>query len=119
MASFQVQSVLKQLGQDIRTARKKRRLSVADFCERLGVTDKTLTKLERGDGGVRLETLAMALLALGEVHRLKEIIDPADDHTGLVLDAGRLPKRIVSRRSTTPAARGKSKDTIDDEGEAF
>ena len=38
---------------------------VADFCERIGVTDKTLAKLEKGAGGVRLETLAMALMVLG------------------------------------------------------
>ena len=46
-------------------------MSVADFCERLGVTDKTLAKLEMGDGGVRLETMAMALMVLGEIHRLR------------------------------------------------
>lgn len=118
MSSFQVQSVLKRLGQDIRTARKKRRLSVADFCERLGVTDKTLAKLERGDGGVRLETLANALLALGELSRLEELIDPAKDHTGLVLDAGRLPERIVSKRSTAFPS-GLAAGAIDDEGTAF
>ncbi|UIJ32959.1 helix-turn-helix domain-containing protein (plasmid) [Cereibacter azotoformans] len=119
MASFQVESALKQLGHDIRTARKKRRLSVADFCERVGVTDKTLAKLERGDGGVRIETLATALLALGELHRLKELINPADDHTGLVLDAGRLPQRIVSKRRTSRASGGTVSDPVDDEGSAF
>ena len=119
MASFQVESALKQLGHDIRTARKKRRLSVADFCERLGVTDKTLAKLERGDGGVRIETLAMALLALGELHRIKELIDPADDHTGLVLDAGRLPERIVSKRRPSRTSSGAVSDPVDDEGSAF
>lgn len=121
MASLQVQSALKQLGADIRTARKKRRLPVADFCARIGVTDKTLTKLERGEGGVRLETLAMALLALGELHRLAELLDPAKDETGLVLDSGRLPERIrVTRRKAGEASDvpGDPGD-IDDEGSAF
>lgn len=122
MSSFQVQTALKRLGHDIRVARKKRRMSVADFCERLGVTDKTLAKLETGDGGVRLETLAMALMVLGELHRLGEMLDPAKDETGLILEQARLPERIVSRRrppsdkSTTKQAR---LDEIDDEGSAF
>ena len=121
MASLRVQSALKQLGADIRTARKKRRLPVADFCARIGVTDKTLAKLERGDGGVRLETLAMALLALGEIHRLTELLDPAKDDTGLVLDSGRLPERIrVKRREADrPFNEPGNPDDIDDEGSAF
>ncbi len=71
MGSLQVKSALSQLGRDIQTARKRRRMSVADFCSRIGVSDKTLAKLERGDGGVRLETFAMALLALGMLDRVR------------------------------------------------
>lgn len=121
MTSLQVQSALRQLGADIRTARKKRRLPVADFCARIGVTDKTLARLERGDGGVRLETLAMALLALGEIHRLGELLDPAKDDTGLVLDSGRLPERIRVRRRKADQASDKQGEPgdIDDEGSAF
>jgi hypothetical protein len=73
-------------------------LSAAVFCERLGGTDKTLAKLETGDGGVRLETLAMALMVLGELHRLGELLDSAKDDTGLSLEQARLPERIVNRR---------------------
>ena len=121
MTSFQVQSALKRLGEDIRTARKKRRLSVADFCARIGVTDKTLNKLERGDGGVRLQTFAMALLALGELHRLSELLDPAKDDAGLVLDSTRLPQRISSPRRKKQAKGDLPDDpaAIDDEGSAF
>ncbi|AML51883.1 helix-turn-helix domain-containing protein [Falsihalocynthiibacter arcticus] len=97
MSSIQVNSTLRQLGEDIRTARKKRRLSVADFCKRIDVSDKTLKKLESGDGGVRLETFAMALLALGELDRLENILDPAQDQLGLSLDHMRLPERIKNK----------------------
>ena len=122
MSSYQVQSALKRLGHDIRVARKKRRMSVADFCERLGVTDKTLAKLECGDGGVRLETMAMALMVLGELHRLAELLDPAKDDTGLVLEQARLPMRIVNRRrapAENAATFAQRSDQIDDEGSAF
>ena len=35
----------------------------------------------------------MAMLALGELNRLGDVIDLASDHTGLLLDLGSLPKR--------------------------
>lgn len=119
MASFQVQAALRQLGSDIRTARKKRRLSVADFCKRISVTDKTLASLERGEGGVRLETLAAALLALGELHRLTELLDPSRDETGLGLDQQRLPDRITSPRPKTKTSPDTISDDSNDEGTAF
>lgn len=127
MGSLQVKSALSQLGRDIQTARKRRRMSVADFCSRIGVSDKTLAKLERGDGGVRLETFAMALLALGMLDRLAEIADPASDATGIGLDWEKLPERIRQRgqkgTKTVPANQSDASQgpTVldDDEGTAF
>lgn len=126
MSSLQVKSALSQLGRDIQTARKRRRMSVADFCSRIGVSDKTLAKLERGDGGVRLETFAMALLALGMLDRLAEIADPSSDSTGIGLDRDKLPERIRQRGAGIKTIPVKSKDapkgTVvvdDDEGTAF
>nr|WP_269751781.1 XRE family transcriptional regulator [Pseudophaeobacter flagellatus] len=123
---MQVISALSQLGRDIQTARKRRRMSVADFCSRIGVSDKTLAKLERGDGGVRLETFAMALLALGMLDRLAEIADPSSDSTGIGLDREKLPERIRQRGAGIKTIPVKSKDapkgTVvvdDDEGTAF
>ena len=134
MGSLQVKSALSQLGRDIQTARKRRRMSVADFCNRIGVSDKTLAKLERGDGGVRLETFAMALLALGMLDRLAAIADPSSDSTGMGLDREKLPERIRQRGPSASVRIGKGVKTIpvklkdapkgtvvldDDEGTAF
>jgi transcriptional regulator with XRE-family HTH domain len=131
MSTFQVLSVLKRLGEDIRTARKRRDLSVADFCERIGVTDKTLARLERGDGGVRLEVFVSAFQALGEISRLEALLDPKEDEVGLLLDRKRLPKRIRKPRKTgagmlmAPSATlsgigtYRPADYTDDEGSSF
>ena len=126
MGSLQVKSALSQLGRDIQTARKRRRMSVADFCSRIGVSDKTLAKLERGDGGVRLETFAMALLALGMLDRLAEIADPSSDSTGIGLDREKLPERIRQRgQKGTKTVLANQSDVsqgptvLDDEGTAF
>ena len=93
-----VQRALRNLGRDIRIARKKRRMPVADFAERMGVSQGTLVRLERGEPGVSVGVLAMALLALGESSRLEEILDVSQDDTGLMLDVASLPQRIRTRR---------------------
>lgn len=126
MGSLQVKNALSQLGRDIQTARKRRRMSVADFCSRIGVSDKTLAKLERGDGGVRLETFAMALLALGMLDRMVEIADPALDAIGIGLDREKLPERIRSRGqkgmktvAVNQSDASQKPTALDDEGTAF
>ncbi|WP_164749720.1 helix-turn-helix transcriptional regulator [Nitratireductor alexandrii] len=86
------------MGVNIRTARLKRRISVKGFAERIGVSESTVARLEKGDDGVSIGTLAMACLVLGEIHRISEFLDPGSDDTGLLLDRESLPKRIDSKR---------------------
>lgn len=69
-------------------------MPVADFAVRMGVSQGTLLRLEKGNPGVAVGAVAMALLALGELHRLGTIIDISTDDTGLMLDASSLPQRI-------------------------
>ena len=95
------QRALRALGRDIGIARRKRRLPVADFAVRMSVSQGTLIRLEKGEAGVSIGTLVMALLALGELHRLEEILDVSRDDTGLMLDVDSLPRRI-RRPKTRP-----------------
>lgn len=99
-----IQRALRNLGRDIRIARKKRRMPVADFAQRMGVSQGTLVRLERGEPGVSIGALAMALLALGESGRLEEILDVSRDDTGLMLDVASLPQRIRARRRSPQLA---------------
>lgn len=93
-----VQRVLRGLGRDIQIARKKRRLGVADFAARMGVSPGTVARLEKGEPGIGLGSIAMAFLALGELRRLENLLDVSRDDTGLMLDLDRLPQRIRRRR---------------------
>ena len=69
-------------------------MPVADFAERMGVSQGTLVRLEKGDPGVAVGAVAMALLALGELRRLGDVLDVSRDDTGLMLDVDGLPQRI-------------------------
>ena len=97
-----VQRALRALGRDVSIARRKRRLPVADFAARMGVSQGTLIRLEKGEAGVSIGALAMALLALGELRRIEEILDVSRDDTGLMLDVGNLPRRIRRPRPRKP-----------------
>ena len=101
-----VQRTLKEFGRNIQIARKKRRMPVADFAERMGVSQGTLVRLEQGEPGVGVGVVAMALLVLGELSRLGDILDVSRDDTGLMLDVDSLPQRI--RRPKPLVLRGKS-----------
>ncbi len=106
--SLNAQRALKQLGSDLKMARLKRRISLQDFADRIGVSKRTVIRMEKGDEGVSIGSLAMACLVLGELERITMFMDPGSDDTGLLLDRDNLPKRIDSQRKS-------SKPLIDDE----
>jgi transcriptional regulator with XRE-family HTH domain len=93
---------LQKLGRDVSIARRKRGLTALTMAERLGVARTTYLKIERGDPSVSMGAYAMALFVLGLGDTLSEIVDPARDEAGLLLDDERLPKRVRPRR--TPSA---------------
>jgi transcriptional regulator with XRE-family HTH domain len=94
-----VARILRKLGADIAIARRVRQISTTDMAERMGVSRGTLRRLEKGDPGVSLNTLAMALSALGTSDRLTDLMDQAVDDIGLMTTRSALPKRITSRKS--------------------
>lgn len=56
---------LAALGENIRLARLRRKLSASQVAERAGMTRPTLRAIERGDAGVTLGSYANVLLSLG------------------------------------------------------
>lgn len=91
---FPVRRALKKLGQDLRDARKRRRIPMRLAAERAAISRVTLSKIEKGDEGVSLGAYAKILFVLGLIQRLIELADPKFDELGLGLEAESLPKRI-------------------------
>lgn len=65
MLSTLVQERLTEWGRCINVQRLQQRITVADLCQRLGVSEPTLRRIERGDPGVGAGTYLNALLILG------------------------------------------------------
>ncbi|MBM3198248.1 MAG: helix-turn-helix domain-containing protein [Chlamydiae bacterium] len=85
---------LKNLGRNIREARKRRRIPMELASERAGISRSTLDKIEKGQEGVSMGAYARVLFILGMVDKLIELTDLRFDALGLALEEENLPKRI-------------------------
>ena len=124
VSSLNARRALEALGTNIKTARLKRRISVKGFAERIGVSESTVIRLEKGHDGVRIGALAMACLVLGELDRISDFLDAGSDDTGLLLGRQTLPKRIDRKRKpgSSPSSKGgsdRSSDVDDEDGVGF
>ena len=92
--SVAIEDSMKVLGRNIRLARLKRRLPQETLAERAGIGLSTLTKIEKGNCGVAIGTVAAVILALGLGTPFSEIlaIDPLTE----AFEEETLPKRIRS-----------------------
>ena len=125
MSSPKTKTALVRLGRDIRAARLRRHIARADLAVRAGTSASTIGRLENGDPGVGIGTLADVLVALGLVDRLADLLDIRHDDLGLALSAEQLPRRGRTYASTLRRETKKGKNaqpgtkTIDPDGVAF
>ncbi len=96
-----VRRQLLKLGQDIRNARRRRRIQAQVMAERASISRTTLHKVERGDPGVSLGIYATVLFVLGLSERLADVADASQDRVGLDLEEEKLPERIRYSRANT------------------
>jgi len=89
-----VKRAVAKLGQDIRSARLRRRITTTTMAERAFITRTTLRKVENGNPGVSLGIYATVMFVLGLAPRLADLADTRTDEVGLQLEEERLPKRI-------------------------
>jgi len=98
-----VTRALRKLGQDLRDARRRRRIPVAILAERASISRMTLNKIEKGDAGVYIGNYGAVLFALGLVDRISDLANATHDTVGRQLEEEQLPERIrLSRPRKEP-----------------
>ncbi len=73
-------------------------MSQAMLAERLGTSVMTVRRMEAGHPGIALQHLARVLHVFGELDKLNDLLDTAQDAVGLVLMDERVPKRVRKPR---------------------
>lgn len=122
MGSPKSRNALERLGEDVRSARLRRGVAVADMAVRAGTSPSTIARLEKGDPGVGIGTLADILVVLGLVERLADLIDIRKDDLGLALMTERQPRRGRTFASTLRRQNDKDKAaqrSVDQDGVGF
>nr|WP_210336406.1 helix-turn-helix domain-containing protein [Rhodomicrobium vannielii] len=126
VSSPKARTALERLGNDVRGARLRRGIAVADLAARAGTSPSTIARLEKGDPGVGIGVLAGILAVLGLVERLADLIDIRKDDLGLALTSEQVPRRgrtyaakLRKQIARAPEERGGQKDVVDPNGAAF
>ena len=95
-----VQAHLRQLGEDLAIARKRRREPLKSWAQRIGISEPTLMRMEKGDPSVSMGVYATALWLIGRSQALAELAAPEHD-LGALEEAVRVAKaRSVRKRSS-------------------
>lgn len=89
-----VLKALSKVGEDIKDARRRRRIPIALMAERAGISRATIAKIEKGDAGTSIGAYTCVLFVLGMVDRISDLVDAAHDLTGRRLEDEKLPQRI-------------------------
>jgi transcriptional regulator with XRE-family HTH domain len=102
-----VRSLLRELGDNLAIARKRRKESVKVWAGRIGVSAPTLSRMERGDPSVAFGIYATALWMMGRAHALPELAAPQFDLGALEREVRVATARAV-RKPLSIAGRIKS-----------
>lgn len=85
---------LRKLGQDIKDARRRRRITVELMAQRAGLSRSTIGKIEKGDPTASMGGYGAVLFVLGMEKRLGDLVDSMHDLVGRRLEDENLPQRV-------------------------
>lgn len=86
-----------RLGDNIRTARTRRRMRQSDLARRAGITVPTLRRVEQGSLGTGMGAYLAALWAMGLEDQFAGLAAPASDLEGRTLQAADRGERVRLR----------------------
>ena len=114
-----VAAQLRELGDNLSLARKRRKESLKTWAGRIGVSEPTLVRMEAGDPGVAIGTYATALWMIGRAQALPELAAPQLD-LGALESELRVARQRAVRAPVSLEARLRSPGAVpaDSKGES-
>jgi DNA-binding XRE family transcriptional regulator len=106
------QAVLQQialLAQNIVIARKRRKETQAQWAQRLGISQPTMARIERGDPSVSMASYVMCMWLINQAHGLADLIAPQNDLASLEQEVARTRPRSTARALVQKPAKADKK----------
>ncbi|MBA4074191.1 MAG: hypothetical protein C0508_04055 [Cyanobacteria bacterium PR.023] len=94
---YPVEQSLKRLGENLRTARIRRNITIANAAERIGTGPRAVMDAEKGKPSTGMVVYAALLWLYDLLSELDEVADPSSDTEGLMLESTR--QRTRARKS--------------------
>jgi transcriptional regulator with XRE-family HTH domain len=90
---FPVEQALRRLGENLRTARVRRNITIEDAAGRIGTGRRAVMDAEKGKASTGIAVYAALLWLYDLLQPLEELADPLKDKEGLALEASTAPAR--------------------------
>jgi transcriptional regulator with XRE-family HTH domain len=94
---FPVEQGLRRLGENLRTARVRRNITIEDAAGRIGTGRRAVMDAEKGKASTGIAVYAALLWLYDLLQPLEELADPLKDKEGLALEASRSRARAQER----------------------
>lgn len=92
---------IERLAQNIVVARKRRGETQLQWARKLGVSQPTMARIERGDPSVAMASYVMCLWLINQTVGLADLAAPANDHAALEREVNKVRQKL---RPYAPAA---------------
>jgi hypothetical protein len=88
-----VEQTILQLGENLRVARIRRNMTIAQAAERIGTGPRAVMDAEKGKASTGVSVYAALLWLYNQLEQLNDVADPSRDKEGLSLDSMRQRQR--------------------------
>ncbi len=95
---FAVEKALKSLGENLKTARLRRGLSIKDIAEKIGTGVRVISDAEQGKPTTSVVVYMALLWAYDLLSATDDLANPLKDEIGLRLEEINKPQRSKSRK---------------------
>jgi DNA-binding XRE family transcriptional regulator len=103
---------IEQLAQNIVIARKRRGESQAQWAKKLGISQPTMARIERGDPSVAMASYVMCMWLINQAGGLADLIAPQNDHAALEKEVAKIGSRRKSSAPKEQAVHGGNESCI-------
>jgi transcriptional regulator with XRE-family HTH domain len=95
---YDVERCMTLLGENLRTARIRRSLTIEDVAERIGTGPRAVMDAEKGKPTTGLVVYVALLWSYDQLHQLEVLADPTRDEEGLILELSRQRTRVRRKK---------------------